>query len=40
VDGEVYFDRSRDLEHRKEIEARRKALLEKEQQEKKKGETP
>jgi imidazolonepropionase-like amidohydrolase len=40
VDGQVYFDRSRDLEHRKEIEARRKALLEKEQQEKKKGETP
>jgi cytosine/adenosine deaminase-related metal-dependent hydrolase len=33
VDGEVYFDLARDLERRAEIEARRKALLEK------KGET-
>jgi imidazolonepropionase-like amidohydrolase len=40
VDGEVYFDRARDLEQRKEIEAKRKALLEKQQPEKKKGETP
>jgi len=29
VDGEVYFDRARDLERRAEIEARRKAILEK-----------
>jgi imidazolonepropionase-like amidohydrolase len=29
VDGEVYFDRARDLERRAEIETRRKALLEK-----------
>ena len=29
VDGEVYFDRARDLERRAEIESRRKALLEK-----------
>jgi imidazolonepropionase-like amidohydrolase len=40
VDGEVYFDRARDLEQRKGIEARRKELLEKQQPEKKKGETP
>jgi imidazolonepropionase-like amidohydrolase len=29
VDGQVYFDRARDLERRAEIETRRKALLEK-----------
>jgi imidazolonepropionase-like amidohydrolase len=34
VDGEIYFDRARDLERRAEMESRRKALLEKQ-----KGET-
>jgi imidazolonepropionase-like amidohydrolase len=29
VDGEVYFDRARDLSRRAEIETRRKSLLEK-----------